>query len=195
MRQLTIAVLLVSGLVGFAPTSAQATQVSIEVRHTPMLVRPKDFPSLCGILAFSLTEHLWIGAGYELIQDYDAILWKSEYEGHKPIAMSGIRAGAWYRGGATRHGMSWAAGGLLTYANPGVTFGGPSPQGLGRDTYVVDFGADLSIGHVWRFVRLEGFATPAWSYGRIVSPAIGTEERYSAFTYRIGGALAFLLGS
>jgi hypothetical protein len=37
-------------------------------------------------------------------------------------------------------------------------------------------------------VRLEGFAAPAWSIGRVVSPAVHKEESYSV-------ALAFLLGS
>jgi len=48
---------------------------------------------------------------------------------------------------------------------------------------------------VWQSVRVEGFATPAWSLGRVTSPAVHKEERYSAFTYRFGVALAILVGS
>jgi hypothetical protein len=194
MRQLMIVVLMVSGLVAFAPRSAAATQVSIELRHTPMRIRPNGTPSFCPMLSFSLTEHLWVGAGYELVQDYDAILWKSELEGHKPLVMSGIRAGAWYRGGASHHGMSLAAGPLFTFANPAFS-PTSSPQGIDSGTSIVDLGADFSIGYVWQSFRIGGFATLAWSLGRVTSPAVHQEERYSAFTYRIGGVLAILLGS
>jgi len=194
MRQLVFAVLLVAGLVTLAPRRAEATEVTIELRNTPPLVRPDDFPSLCALLAFSLSEHIWAGAGYELIQDYDAILWTYENEGHKPIVMSGIRAGGWYRGGPAHHGMTWAAGPLFTFANSAISYG-HSPQTLDRGTYVFDLGADVSIGHVWQGFRLEAFATPAWSLGRVSSPALGTHENYSAFTYRFGMALAILVGS
>jgi hypothetical protein len=194
MRRLIIAALLVSGLVGVAPRRAEAAGMTIELRHTPILVRPNGTPSLCPLLAFSLSEHIWAGAGYELIQDYDAILWTYENEGHKPIVMSGIRAGAWYRGGAAHRAFTWAAGPLFTFANPAISLA-HSPGALDSGTSVVDFGADFSIGHVWQGFRLEGFATPAWSLGKVASPAIHKEERYSAFTYRIGVALAILVGS
>jgi hypothetical protein len=194
MRQLVIAVLLVSGFLEVAPRRAEATQATLELRLTPMLVRPNRTPSLCPMLALSLTEHLWVGAGYELIQDYDAILWTSEYEGHKPIVMSGLRAGAWYRGGAGHRALSWAAGPLFTFANPAVSLKNPS-VGLDSGTSVVDLGADFSIGHEWDGVRLEAFATPAWSLGHIASPAVHREDRLSSFTYRFGVALAVFLGS
>jgi hypothetical protein len=194
MRRLMVATLLVSVMVGVAPRTANATQMTIELRHTPILVRPNGTPSLCPLLAFSLTEHLWAGAGYEPIQDYDAILWASEKEGHKPIVMSGIRAGAWYRGGAAHRAFTWAAGPLFTFANPAISLV-RSPGGIDSGTSVFDFGGDFSIGHVWQSVRVEGFATPAWSVGRVVSPAVHKEERYSSFTYRIGVALAILVGS
>jgi hypothetical protein len=198
MRQLIITAILaassVAGLIGVAPRRAEATGVTIEVRTTPPLVRPDDGPSLCGMLALSLTEHLWAGVGYEWVQDYDAILWTSETEGHKPIVMSGIRAGAWYRGGAAQHALTWAAGPLFTFANPAISLVSPH-RPLDSGTSFFDFGFDFSIGHVWQSVRLEGFATPAWSIGRVVSPAVHKEESYSAFTYRLGVALAFLLGS
>jgi hypothetical protein len=168
--------------------------MTIELRLTPPLVRPNDFPSLCPMVAFSLAEHLWAGAGYELIQDYDAILWTSENEGHKPIVMSGIRAGAWYRGGAARHTTSWAAGPLFTFANPAISLE-HSPKTLDRGTSVIDFGVDFSFGHLWQRVRFEAFATPAWSLGRVTSPAVHKQERYSGFTYRIGVALAIGVGS
>lgn len=194
MRQLTIAVFLVSGLVGIAPHPAEATEMTIEMRSTPPFVRPNGTPGLCAILALSLAEHLWVGAGYELIQDYDAILWTSANAGHKPIVMSGISAGAWYRGGAAHGAFTWAAGPLFTFANPAISLGS-SPAGIDAGTSIVDLGADFSIGHVWQSVRVEGFATPAWSLGRVVSPAVHKEERYSAFTYRFGVALAILVGS
>ena len=194
MRRLIIATLLVSGLVGITPRKSEATQLSIEMRLTPPLVRPKDIPSLCPMLAVSLTEHLWAGVGYEWTQDYDAILWTSEYEGHKPIVMSGIRAGAWYRSETAYRAMSWAAGALFTFANPAIS-NGHSPRGLDSDTSVFDFGADFSIGRLWQWFRFEAFATPAWSYGQVASPAVHKTESYNAFTYRFGLALAFLVGS
>jgi hypothetical protein len=197
MRQCTIAVfliLLILGLLEIAPLRAEATEMTIELRHTPPLVRPNGTPSLCAMLAFSLTERLWVGAGYEWVQDYDAILWTSANEGHKPIVMSGISAGAWYRGGAAQRAFTWAAGPLFTFANPAFSIA-RSPTTLDSDTSVVDFGFDFSIGHVWQGVRVEGFATPAWSLGRVVSPAVHKTERYNAFTYRLGVALAILVGS
>lgn len=193
MRRLIIATLLVSGLVGVAPRRSEATQMSIELRLTPPLVRPYDFPSICPMLAFSLTEHVWAGAGYEWLQDYDAILWTSENEGHRPIEMSGIRAGAWYRGGAAHDGMSWAAGPLFTFANTAISLG-RGPVGLDSGTSIFDFGADFSIGHAGQWFRLEVFATPAWSVGRVASPAVHKEERFSAFTYRFGLA-SIVVGS
>ena len=194
MRRLMFAALLVASLVGVLPRKCEATQMTIELRHTPPLVRPDDLPSLCPMLAFSLSEHLWAGAGYELIQDYDAILWTSENEGHRPITMSGIRAGAWYRGGAAQRAFTWAAGPLFTFANSVFSLG-HSPDEIDSGTSFFDFGVDFSIGHVWQSVRVEGFATPAWSVGRVASPAVHKEERYSAFTYRIGLALAIVVGS
>jgi hypothetical protein len=194
MRQLIIAALLISGLAEVAPRQAEATEIAIEMRLTPPLVRPNDTPSLCPMLALSLTDRLWVGAGYESLQDYDAILWTSENEGHKPIVMSGIRAGAWYRGGAAHDAMSGAAGPLFTLANTAISLN-HSPGALDSGTTIVDFGADFSIGHLWRIVRVEAFATPAWSLGRVVSPAVHKEERYSAFTYRFGVALAIRVGS
>ena len=194
MRHLMFAALLIAGLVGIAPSRAEATQSTLELRYTPILVRPNGTPSLCAMLAMSLTEHLWAGAGYELVQDYDAVLWTSESEGHKPILMSGIRAGAWYRGGAAQRAFTYSAGPLFTFANPAISLASPHKP-LDSGTSVFDFGAYFSIGHVWQSVRIEGFATPAWSIGRVVSPAVHKVDQYSAFTYRIGVALAILLGS
>jgi hypothetical protein len=193
MRRLLCAVLVAAGLAGVAPRIAQARQLAIELRHTPILVRPNDTPSLCPLLALQLTEHFWAGAGYELVQDYDAVFWTSEIVGHKPIVMSGIHAGAWYRGGYAHQGWSMALGGLITFANPAISLV-RSPEGIDKDTSIVDFGVDFSIGHVWDSFRLEGFATPAWSYGVVRSPAIWKEEDYSAFTYRFGVSLAILVG-
>jgi hypothetical protein len=194
MRRLFLSVLLASGAIGMVPRAAEAGMPTIEMRLTPPWLRPYRAPSLGALIAFPLTEHLWLGGGYELIQDYDAILWTSELEGHKPIVMSGIRAGAWYRGGAVDRGMSWAAGGLVTFANSAISIE-HRPDNLNRDTSVVDVGADLSIGRVRNGLRVEVFATPAWSYGRVASPAVHKTETLSAFTYRIGVAFAILLGS
>ena len=177
---------------------AEATQVSIEMRITPpfdpVFRRPMDLPSICPMLALSVSDHWWVGAGYEELQDYDAILWTSETEGHKPIAMSGIHAGTWYRGGAPRNSMTYSVGGLLTFANPVFSID-PKPAGIDSGTSVVDFGVDLTWGHIWQNFRFEFFATPAWSYGRVSSPAVHHDERFSAFTYRVGVALAIRLGS
>jgi hypothetical protein len=189
-----IAALFVASLVGISARRADATEVTVELRQTPMLVRPNDTPSLCAMLALSLSEHVWAGAGYELIQDYDAIVWTSENAGHKPIVLSGIRAGAWYRGGAAHRAFTWAAGPLFTFANPAISVVSPH-EALDHGTSFFDFGFDFSIGHVWQSVRIEGFATPAWSVGRVISPAVHREDNYSAFTYRFGVALAILLGS
>jgi hypothetical protein len=90
--------------------------------------------------------------------------------------------------------MSWAAGPLFTFANPAISLADPHKT-LDSGTSVFDFGADFSIGHVRQAFRIEAFATPVWSYGRVTSPAIHKEERYSAFTYRFGVALAILVGS
>jgi hypothetical protein len=199
VRRLAITFLLAACTAGIAPRSAQARQLAIEMRLTPPWVRPNGTPSLCALLGLQLTEHLWAGAGYELIQDYDAIFWTSALEGHKPIVMSGVRAGAWYRGGPARHGLTWAAGGLLTLATPSLSLA-RSPDQIGQDkngldghTTIVDFGADFAVGHVWDSFRLEAFATPAWSLGVIRSPAIWKEETYNAFTYRFGVALSILV--
>ena len=194
MRQVMIAALLLSGLVEVVPRPAEATEATIELRQTPILVRPNGTPSLCAMLALSLTDHVWAGAGYEWVQDYDAILWTSETEGHKPIVLSGLRAGAWYRGGAARRAFTWAAGPLFTFANPAISLASPHKP-LDNGTSFFDFGLDFYVGHVWQSVRIEGFATPAWSVGRVVSPAVHKEENYSAFTYRFGVALAILMGS
>lgn len=169
--------------------AARAAQLSIDMRLTPFVERPSDKASLGVLLGFAPGKHWWAGVGYELVQDYDAILWTSEYEGHKPVVMSGLRAGGWYRGGALREGLTYSAGGLLTFANRSFSVD-PSPRQLDNATYVVDFGADFTFGRLWEIFRLELFATPTWSYGRIASPARHTDQRYRGFTYRIGLALA-----
>ena len=194
MRQLMLAAFLLLSLVGVAPGRAEATEMTIEMRSTPPFVRPNGTPSLCAMLALSLTEHVWAGAGYELIQDYDAILWTSANAGHKPIVLSGMSAGAWYRGGAARQAFTWAVGPLFTFANPAISLASPH-RALDSGTSFFDFGVDFAVGHVWQSVRVEGFATPAWSVGRVTSPAVHKEESYSAFTYRFGVALAILVGS
>lgn len=181
-------------LVAIGSATAQARPVQLGVRITPMKERPRQAPSLCPMLSVSLGEHLWVGGGYELLQDYDAILWTSETTGHKPISLSGLRAGAWYRGGADSSGLTFGVGGIFTVANRAFSLE-VKPTGLDSSTYVMDFGADFSLGKVWNSFRLELFATPAWSIGRISSPAVHKNERYNAFTYRIGVDLSWRFGS
>lgn len=145
------------------------------------------------MLTLSLSDHLWVGAGYELVQDYDAILWTSENTGHKPVVLSGVRAGAWYRGGSDRNGLSYSVGGIYTLANRALSLE-IDPAGLESSTTVMDFGADVTFGKAWDNFRLELFATPAWSYGKINSPAVHKKESYSGFTYRMGIELAWRIG-
>jgi hypothetical protein len=175
---------------------AEAMQTSVEVRQT--LVQPKMTPDfvvmLTGTLALAFAEHWWAGAGYELLQHHDAILWTSETSGHKPIVLSALHAGCWYRGGETRHGLTYSIGALVTYANRAFSLS-PSPNGLDNGTYFVDSGADMSIGYIGTRARLEVFMTPAWSYGRVASPAVAKDEPHSAFLLRMGVAFALVFGS
>lgn len=189
MRAALIAFILLS----VVSATAEARPIRLGVRVTPMKERPKKSPSLCPMLSLSLTDHLWVGGGYELVQDYDAILWTSELAGHKPVVLSGGRAGAWYRGGADRNGLSYSLGGIFTVAHRALSLE-INPAGVDSGTYVMDFGADVTFGKVWDNFRLELFATPAWSYGNISSPAVHKNERYNAFTYRIGVELAWRIG-
>jgi hypothetical protein len=175
---------------------AQATEVSLDLRQT--LVQPKStpesvvFPTLT--LALAIGEHVWVGAGYEMAQNHDAVFFRSELSGERPISLSAIRVGCWYRGGERRYGLTYAIGPLVTYANTAISLG-TSPSGVGNDTYFVDAGADMSIGYVGRRGRVEAFMAPARSYGRVVSPAAGKTEHPSAFVARIGVAFTLLLGS
>lgn len=184
-----------AGLCALPAQADDTVHPTIEMRITAAFTRPYDLPSLCPMLALPLTRHLWIGGGYELIQDYDAVIWKSSDEGHTPVAMSGIRAGAWYRGGPAHQAMSFALGGLVTFATPDISLA-RAPSELDSGSYAVDLAADFSIGHVWQGFRVEGFATPAWSWGRFSSTTVpDRQDRLSAFTYRIGVALAIIIGS
>jgi hypothetical protein len=195
-RRLAIAATVTcAGLFAMPAQADDTVHPTIEMRITAAFTRPYDFPSLCPMLAFPLTRRLWIGGGYELIQDYDAIIWKSNDEGHTPVAMSGIRAGAWYRGGPAHEAMSFALGGLVTFSSPTVSLV-RAPSELDSGSYAVDLAADFSIGHIWQGFRVEGFATPAWSWGRFSSTTLpDKQERLNAFTYRIGVALAIMIGS
>jgi hypothetical protein len=193
VRLAFVAATLIGSAVALPARADADHRPAIELRITPPFARPYG-PSLGARLAFPVTAHAWVGGGYELVQDYDVIVWTEKDVGHKPVAMSAIHAGAWYRGGAGRNVMSWAAGGLVAFSNPTISIASV-PEQLDRAAYVVDVGADLSIGKLWDDFRFEVFATPAWSWGRIPSPAVGTSERLSRLTYRIGVALAILLGS
>jgi hypothetical protein len=191
MKRLIVAALVLAGLVGLHPRRAFATQLVFELRHTPLLERPNHTPSLCPMLALTVSQHWWIGAGYELVQDYDAVLWKSSMEGHKPLIMSGLRAGTWYRGGDDRQGLTYSVGGILTFANPAFSLF-RSPTGIDSGTSIVDFGADFTLGRIWDTFIFEFYVTPAWSYGQVASTAAQRTDSYSAFTYRFGGALVFM---
>jgi hypothetical protein len=194
MRWRCFHLILAAGLVAAAPRAAAAGMPTIEMRVSPPWLRPNGTPGLGAIVALPLTEHLWLGGGYELIQDYDAILWYSELEGHKPIVMSGVRAGAWYRGGAVDQGMTWAAGGLVAFSSSVISLS-RKPDKLDHGTFVVDVGPDLCFGNVRRGLRVELFATPAWSFGRVASTPIHSTETVSTFTYRVGVAFTILLGT
>jgi hypothetical protein len=187
-------VVLAAGLAA-APSRAAGERPALEMRLSPPpTYRPFGMPSLGLMVKIPITKHWLVGGGYEIIQDYDAILWNSDREGHKPVVMSGLRVGAWYRGGAVRDGFTWSAGGLFTYSNSSVSLV-TNPKGLDGSTYVVDTGAELSLGNVWQEVRIELFVIPAWSYGHIFSPAMHKGERYNDFTFRYGVTLAILFGS
>jgi hypothetical protein len=177
---------------------ARATQVSFEVRQTLVqtVATPSSFVAPTGTLAVTVTEHFWVGAGYDMVQNHDAIFWRSDMRGQKPIALSAIRVGSWYRNGETRHGLTYAIGPLITYANLAISLdASPSAfDGLSSKTYFIDSGADMSIGYVGRRGRVEAFMSPAWSYGRLVSPAVGKDEHTSALVVRIGVAFALLIG-
>jgi hypothetical protein len=194
MQRALILALALAGICTALPRTARATQVALELRHTPFVVRPNHTPSLCPMLALSPVRHWWIGAGYELVQDYDAILWKSDKEGHKPIVLSGLRLGSWYRGGQEHHGTTVLIGAIVTVANSAFSLPA-SPTGITHETFIVDLGIDLAVGRVWKTTVFSVFMTPAWSVGRIASPAVHRTESYNAITLRLGGALTFLFGS
>lgn len=145
-------------------------------------------------MAVPVSRHLWLGGGYELVQDYDAVLWTAKDTGHKPIVLSAVHAGVWYRGDSGEPGLTWAIGGLVTFANSTLSLVA-APNGIDRGTYVLDVGPDLSIGRSRNGVRIEVFVTPAWSWGRVASPAVGTSEGLSRFTYRVGVAFAVGVGA
>jgi hypothetical protein len=191
---LTAAVCVALGTAPVRAAEPAAHRLALEMRLTPPWIRPFHLPSLCARAAFALAPRFWVGGGYELVQDYDAILWTAKDTGHKPVVMAGLHAGGWYRGGVERQGLTWAAGGLVTLANSSFSLE-RSPKEIDAHTYVVDVGGDFSLGKVRDGFRVEIFATPAWSFGRIASTAVDRTETLSRFTYRIGVALAVLVGS
>jgi hypothetical protein len=194
--RLSIGMVALLGLTLGPSRPAQATQISLELRHTLVQTKmtPEVLVALTGTAALAVTEHFWVGGGYELIQNHEGILWKTDKRGETPITLSAIRAGFWYRNGEGPPGLTYAVGPLVTYANRAFAFS-PSPQGLDNDTYFVDFGADMSFGYLGRRARIEAFITPAWSLGRVVSPAVDKEEHHSAFVVRMGLAFALMFGS
>lgn len=178
---------------------AQATEVALDLRQT--LVQNKSTPEsvIFPTLTFAVTvsEHVSVGAGYEMVQNHDAILWKSDSSGKKPISLSAIRVGCWYRGGEKRHGLTLAAGPIVSFANAAISLD-TSPtayDGFGSDSYFVNTGVDMSIGYVGRHGRVEVFMTPSWVYGRVVSPAVGRPQTLNAVEARIGVSFTLLLGS
>jgi hypothetical protein len=195
---LRAATLVLALVVSLAARTAQADETwrpTIELRLSTPFLRPMDTPSLGGLLAFPVRGNLWIGGGFELLQDYDVELWTGPTNKRWPVVMSGLRAGAWYRGGAPQWGRTYAVGGLVTVSNPYFS-PASSPDELGKDSVAIDLGPDLSFGYVWRTFRFEMFATPAWSWGRFTSSTMPANvEHMSRFTYRIGIGFAILLGS
>jgi hypothetical protein len=144
------------------------------------------------MLAVPVAERWLIGGGYELVQDYEASVRTSNDTEGSPMVMSGVRLGGWYRGGAAGDAISFGVGGLVTLSHPSLSIT-KSPGALDSGTYIFDFGLDLSVGHVWDGFRLEVFAIPAWSIGRISTPAISNSQRWSGFTSRVGIALAWMI--
>lgn len=199
MKAVIVGAALVASLPAWS-RPAQATEVSFELRHT--LAQTKmtadTLVAFTGTLALAVTEHVWVGAGYEIVQNHDATIWKSSNLGYKPIVLSAIRAGCWYRGGEQRHGVTYAIGPAVSYANAAISLGtSPSSwtSGLDNGTYFVDSGPDMSIGVVGTRGRIEAFLTPAWSYGRVASPAISQVERLHTFAVRFGVAFSLIFGS
>jgi hypothetical protein len=168
--------------------AADGARAAVEVRVTPPAARPLGAPSLCPMLAVPVSDHWLVGGGYELLQDYDATI-VNEDTGAHPVWMSGIRLGGWYRGGATRDGLTFAAGAMATFSHPRVSVIKIS-GGLDNRTYMFDFGLDLSVGHVWKNFRMEAFFLPAWSFGRFSTST--HSDRWNGFTPRFGVALAWV---
>lgn len=177
------------------PSSTHAEEghrASIELRVRPPVIRQLGTPSLCPMLAIPLSTNILLGGGYELIQYYDETVRISNDELGSPLLLSGLRLAAWYRGGATKHGMSYSAGPNLTFSHPSISLV-KSPKNLDAGTYAFDVGMDLSLGYVWDTFRLEAAILPAWSFGRITTAGYGGEVRFSGPTVRIALGLAWLL--
>jgi hypothetical protein len=172
--------------------AAENARASVELRITPPFVRAGGIPSLCPMLALPVANHWLVGGGYELLQDYGADVLTSNDTSSSPMILSGVRLGGWYRGGAARQAKSFAVGGLITLSHPSLSIA-RVPAALDGGTYILDFGLDLSIGHVWDKFRLEFFVIPAWSVGRISTPAMTSPKRWSGFTPRLGLALAWVI--
>lgn len=178
---------------------AQATEVALDLRQTLLQTksRPESviFPTLT--VGVTVSERLSVGVGYEMIQNHDAIFWKTDHSGMKPLSLSAIRVGCWYRGGENRHGLTLAMGPIVSFANSTISLD-TSPtarEGFGSDSYFINTGVDMSIGYVGRHGRVEVFMTPSWVYGRVVSPAVGKSETHSAIEASIGVSFTLLLGS
>jgi hypothetical protein len=188
MRWLLILPVLGLGSEASPARAADGARTSVEVRVTPPAARPLGAPSLCPMLAVPVAEHWLVGGGYELLQDYDATI-LNEDMGASPVWMSGIRLGAWYRGGVTRDGLSFGVGAMATFSHPRVSVIKVS-GGLDNRTYIFDLGLDLSLGHTWENFRLEAFFLPAWSVGRFSTDR--QSDRWNGFTPRFGTALAWV---
>jgi hypothetical protein len=178
---------------------AQATEISLDLRQTLLQAKstPESviFPTLT--LGVTVSEHIAVGAGYEVFQNHDATFWDSAHSGMRPISLSAIRVGCWYRDGEIRHGLTLAIGPIISYANSAISRD-TSPSyidGFGSDSYFINTGVDMSIGYVGRRGRVELFMTPSWVYGRVVSPAVGRSENHSGIEARIGVSFALLLGT
>jgi hypothetical protein len=190
MRRLAILFALCLGGFSSPARADEGARTSVELRVSLPFVRPLGAPSVCPMLAVRVADRWLVGGGYELVQDYDATIRIASDVSGSPVWMSGIRLGGWYRGGAVRDGFSYTLGALVTFSAPSVSVIKVAPK-LDNDTYMFDFGLDVSAGHVWQNLRLGAFFLPAWRFGRFSTNE--QSQKWNGFTPRFGlsGAWVF----
>ncbi len=178
------------GIVAFTGTSvrAEGPRTTLELRISAPFVRTLRAPSLCPMVTVPLAGRWYVGGGYELLQDYDVDVQTSEDTGVGDMVMSGIRAGAWYRGGVDRRGVWFAGGVVVTGSHPYMSMV-RVPGELDAGAYAVDLGVDISAGYTWDQFRLALFALPAWSFGQTSSTAQPVDRRFDELNLRVGVGL------